>query len=120
MISQPELQFDPPPRPEAADEERLQELIAILAESGGWLTRRALETLGFGERELRELGERDQEGRIFSHPGSPGYKLFDMVTDQEFDRCIALKNQGRKMLRKWLRYQRRWHARFKPREHANA
>lgn len=27
-----------------------------------------------------------------------------------------LKSQGRKMLKKWVRYQRRWHKRFKSRE----
>lgn len=95
------------------DRERLLALIAALKEAGTWLTRRQLEAQGFDERELRDLGEHDEEGCIFSYPGSPGYKHFDLVTDAEFDRCIALKNQGEKMTAKWMRYQRRWHRRFK-------
>ena len=51
--------------------ERLTELLGVLKTSGGWMTRRQLEGLGFDERELRELGELDEEGRLFSYPGSP-------------------------------------------------
>lgn len=101
--------------PAAVDQDgaRLAELLNILREHGGWMTRRQLEALGFDERELRDLGEHDQDGCVFSYPGSPGYKHFDLVADNEFDRCIALKNQGEKMTQKWLRYQRRWHRRGK-------
>lgn len=107
-----------PPAVETGVSERLEGLLGILTARGGWMTRRELEPLGFGERELRELGEADE--RIFSYPGSPGYKHFDLVTDAEFDPCIALKHQGEKMVAKWLRYQRRWHRRGKPRGDADA
>jgi hypothetical protein len=93
------------------DAGRLGELLAVLREAKGWMTRRKLEVLGFDERELRELGELDTESEIFSYPGSPGYKLFEYVEEREFDRAISLKTQSRKMLRKWLRFQRRWHRR---------
>lgn len=114
-FAQPELQFGESRRRNSASDEaheaRLNQLLEILADRRTWITRRELETLGFGERELRALSESDE--RIFSYPGSPGYKHFDHVSETEFDPCIALKNQGRKMLKKWLRYQRRWHKRFK-------
>ncbi len=98
-------------RPEIAA--RLAELLAILLEKAGWLTRRDLEALGFADRELRELAEWDQGAAIFSYPGSPGYKHFDHVTDVEFDRCAALRSQARRMIYRHLRYQRRWHRRGK-------
>ncbi len=93
---------------------RLKALLAVLRERGDWTTRRELEALGFEERELRELGEIDEDGRIFSYPGSPGYKLFDLVVEAEFDRCISLKSQGEKMVGKYVRFQARWHRRHKP------
>lgn len=117
-VDHPELDFEA--RQEAATQldARLGELIAALRARSGWMTRRELEALGFDDRELRELGEHDYEGEVFSYNGSPGYKLFELVTDAEFDACIALKHQGEKMVAKWLKYQRRWHRRFKPREDA--
>lgn len=42
------------------------------------------------------------------------YKLFELVTDAEFDRCYALRAQGEKMVRRWDCYQRRWHRRGRP------
>jgi hypothetical protein len=112
--AQPELQFEAPiPEPEI-DAERLAELLRTLLERKGWITRRELEALGFQERELRDLSEKDLDGRVFSYPGSPGYKHFDLVTDEEFDRCQALKNQGEKMIAKFVRFHRRWHTRHKP------
>jgi hypothetical protein len=98
---------------------RLGELLGILRRHGGWLTSRDLAARGFEERELRELSELDQDGTVFSHPGSPGYKHFDHVTDKEFDKAVALKNQGEKMLARWVRYQGRWHRRFKLRGSAD-
>jgi hypothetical protein len=105
------LDFDRPA--EESHEERLAELLAILIEHGGWLTRRDLEARGFAERELRELAEHDADAALFSYPGSPGYKHFDHVTDAEFDRCGALRSQAGRMLRRHMRYQRRWHRRGK-------
>ncbi len=100
---------------EGADqEERLAALLAILHAHRGWLTRRDLEAQGFSDRELRVLAEHDRDATIFSFPGSPGYKHFDHVTDQEFDRCQALRSQARRMILRHLRYQRRWHRRGKP------
>lgn len=92
---------------------RLGELLMILQEHRGWLTRRELEGRGFSDRELRALAECDADAAIFSFPGSPGYKHFDHVTDAEFDRCQALRSQARRMIHRHLRYQRRWHRRNK-------
>jgi len=90
---------------------RLTDLVNVLR-GKGWQTRRQLEALGFDERELREIVEHDSTGEIFSYPGSPGYKLYDEVTMEEFDRCVALKNQGDKMRHRWITYQRRRHGKI--------
>jgi len=87
--------------------DRIQQLIRILGD-GGWHTARELKVHGFTDRELRELVE-NSEGQIFSFPGSPGYKLFDFVTEEEFSQCASLKNQAEAMLRRYSRYQRRHH-----------
>jgi len=50
---------------------------------GQWHRSRELAVHGFNERELRSMVE-DSDGQIFSFPGSPGYKLFDFVTEEEF------------------------------------
>jgi hypothetical protein len=110
MNSQLALNLDrrsPPPLPPG----RMRDLVAILDKNGGWMTRRQLEGEGFTERELRELAENDNAipPLLFSYPGSPGYKLFRKVTHEEFARCISLRNQGRVMTRRWIRYQRGWH-----------
>lgn len=90
---------------------RMGDLVKVLAAHGGWMTRRQLEEKGFTDRELRELAENDTTTppTLFSYPGSPGYKLFRRVTHEEFARCISLRNQGRVMTRRWIRYQRGWH-----------
>ena len=82
-------------------------LISILRDAR-WHTAKELKTYGFDERQLRELVE-NSEGQIFSFPGSPGYKSFDYVTEDEFQQAKALLNQGRAMIRRWLRYCRRHH-----------
>lgn len=118
MSVQLDLDFTAAP-PSSETEDRLRTLLDVLRVGGGWNTRRELEVLGFGERELRELVEADREGRVFSYPGSPGYKLFDLVTDEEFDRCGSLKSQGEKMVNRFMIYQRRWHRRGKTRGPTN-
>jgi len=90
-------------------EERLADLKAAL-QGRGWLTAKQLRLRGFDERELRDIVEFDATGAVLSFPGSPGYKLFDEATLPEIERAIALKNQARGMLRRWVRYQRRRHA----------
>lgn len=94
---------------------RMRDLVLVLADRGGWMTRRQLQDQhGFTERELRELAENDNTipPTLFSYPGSPGYKLFRLVTHEEFKHCISLRNQGRVMTRRWIRYQRGWHQIF--------
>lgn len=90
-------------------QDRLGELLTVLRAADRWMTRKELEKHGFGERELRELAECDDEARIFSYPGSPGYKAFDLVTVEEFQRCVALRHSAAKLARRFIRYQRRWH-----------
>lgn len=87
--------------------EPLARLISILRD-GQWHRSRELAVYGFNERELRMLVE-DSDGQIFSFPGSPGYKLFDFVTEEEFQQCASLKHQAERMLSRYARYQRRHH-----------
>lgn len=110
MIEQLDLQLREPVK-NTAPGERLTDLVNVLR-GNGWKTSRQLEALGFEERELREIAQHDDKGEIFSYPGSPGYKLFDEVTMEEFDRCVALKNQGDKMRHRWITYQRRRHGKI--------
>lgn len=90
---------------------RLGELIRALR-GRGWLTAAQLRDQGFTDRELRDLVEHDEAGQVLSFPGSPGYKLFDESPIPEIERSIALKNQARRMLRRFIRYQRRRHGRL--------
>jgi hypothetical protein len=88
---------------------RLDELIAVLGKSRTWMTKAQLEEQGFTDRELRELAETDVTGEIFSYPGSPGYKAYAFVTEEEFKHCHSLRSQGVKMIKRFLRYWNRRH-----------
>lgn len=108
MTAQLDLDFE-----KAAEREaRLNELINELR-GNGWMTAAQLRKVGFTDRELRELVEHDEQGQVLSFPGSPGYKLFDESPIPEIERSVALKNQARRMLRRFVRYQRRRHGRIK-------
>jgi len=119
MINQLEIDFNVKEQAKRAMlESRTTDLLTALA-GRGWVTARELHAAGFTDRELRDIAEHDKDGQIFSYPGSPGYKIFDEVTMQEFTRCIALKNQGDKMVNRWVIYQRRFHGHI-PRKDAAA
>jgi hypothetical protein len=85
----------------------LQYLFSVLRDAR-WHTAKELKTYGFDDRELRQLVEAS-DGRVFSFPGSPGYKLFDFVTEEEFGQCASLKHQAERMLARYSRYQTRHH-----------
>jgi hypothetical protein len=104
VMSQLALDFD---RPEVLDA-RLAELIRAL-KGQGWVKAARLRELGFSDRELRLLVEHDEAGDVLSFPGSPGYKLYEEATIEEIGRCVALKNQSRGMMRRFVRYWRRLH-----------
>ena len=89
--------------------EQLNNLLSVLRD-GEWHTARDLKVYGFSDRELRDLVE-NSEGRILSFPGSPGYKSFDHATIDEIEQSKALLNQGRAMIRRFLRYKKRYHRR---------
>jgi hypothetical protein len=82
-------------------------LIAVLHDAQ-WHTAKELKTYGFDDRALRDLVE-NSDGRVFSFPGSPGYKLFDFVTEEEFQQCASLKHQAERMLARYSRYHARHH-----------
>jgi hypothetical protein len=63
------------------------------------------------KRHLRAISEASN-GRIVSWPGSPGYKLFDECTAEDFLRGDnATRSAARKMLAKWAAILRRMHSR---------
>ncbi len=96
--------FEAPPPPS-----RLDEFLDVLRAEPRWFTSSELKAQGWTDRELRIIAEEDVFADIFSHPGSPGYKAFEHVTEEEFTRCQALRNQGKKMIRRYLRYYNRRH-----------
>jgi hypothetical protein len=87
--------------------DQLAYLLSILRDAR-WHTAKELRTYGFNDRELRELVE-SSDGQVFSFPGSPGYKLFDFVTEEEFVQCSSLKHQAERMLARYSRYHARHH-----------
>ena len=89
---------------------RRDRLIEILRSAGDWVCAKTLRGHGFTERELRIIVENDTTAEILSYPGSPGYKLSENATAIEFKRCLSLRSQARNMLRRFARYQRRFHA----------
>lgn len=90
---------------------RTDDLVAALR-GRGWVTARELRSVGFTDRELRDIVEHDSTGQILSYPGSPGYRLFDEATLDEIARARTLRSQARAMLNRFLRYQRRGHSRL--------
>src|SRR3954466_10186236 len=63
------------------------------------------------KRRIRAISEASN-GRIVSWPGSPGYKLFDLCTPEDFLRGDnATRSSVRKMLAKWQAILRRMHGR---------
>ena len=107
MVTQLHFQLRPSADP-AHIAIRLATLRATLR-GQGWLTARQLADLGYSDRELRQLVEHDATGDILSYPGSPGYKLFTDASVEEIARTQSLRSQGRAMLSRYLRYQRRLH-----------
>jgi hypothetical protein len=75
----------------------------------GWMTAKQLKELGFNDRLLRQIVEADEDAVFLSYPGSPGYRLFAEATLEEIEHTEALRSQGRAMLRRFVRYQRRRH-----------
>jgi hypothetical protein len=92
---------------ELGQKQPLAYLLSILRDAQ-WHTAKELKTYGFDDRELRQLVELS-DGRVFSFPGSPGYKLFDFVTEEEFGQCASLKHQAERMLARYSRYHARHH-----------
>ena len=104
MIAQADL---PLFRSQLAADQQLNHLLSILADAR-WHTAKELKIYGFSDRELRILVE-NADGQILSFPGSPGYKLFTAATIDEIEQSKALLNQGRAMIRRFLRYKKRFH-----------
>ncbi len=114
MTTQPELPWR---QPATSSRERggrdlgelHAELVALLR-GRGWVGSGDLAAAGYSDRLLREIVEQDGAGQILSYPGSRGYRLFDEASLAEIERADSLRSQSRRMLARWLRYQRRRHS----------
>jgi len=95
-----------PCRPASIDLMRRHAELVDLLRGRGWVTSAELSRLTFTDRELRAIVEHDERGQILSFPGSPGYKLTIDATLAELDRTGALLSQGKRMIRRWVRYSR--------------
>lgn len=109
MTAQLDLDFT-----EAAPEvsgEQIEQLCTFLA-GKGWVKAKVIEEqIGMNERVIRKISE-CSNGRIFSFPGSPGYKLFTPAIEiAEFElgdsRWAA---QITRMIERRAAYRRRFHS----------
>lgn len=65
----------------------------------------------WNERRVRAIAEAS-DGRVVSFPGSPGYKLFDEVSEAMIDHAIAaIRSQAKRMMARSLAIERRHHRR---------
>ena len=90
--------------------QRRTQLIEILRFAGDWVLAAELRKHGFSKRELRLIAENDTDAEILSYPGSPGYKLTENATPKDFKRCLSLRSEAKKLMRRFIRYQRKFHA----------
>lgn len=103
----------PEPAVSAAE---IEQLVAILREAGDWRTAKEIAALigeGATERSVREIASAACPA-VVSFPGSRGYKLWQLCTVEEIDRCIAsFESQGRDMYARAIRYRQAYHRRFR-------
>jgi hypothetical protein len=80
---------------------RVQDVIAKLRDIGTWATSRELcESLDMKEREIRAAANAIH-GEILSYPGSPGYVLTALATDDEYFHGLnAITAQAQEMSRR--------------------
>jgi hypothetical protein len=112
MVATSQLELCLPRAVDTADLEAAKRALVEVLSGRGWMTARELREMGFNDRVLRLIVEADEDGEILSYPGSPGYRLFDEAPFAELDGVKALKSQGRAMLRRFVRYERRRHGRI--------
>jgi hypothetical protein len=109
MSAQLELSIDEKAPDVSADE--IETMINALR-GKGWQKSGELGAKTWDEkRKLRAIAAA-ADGQIVSWPGSPGYKLFDECTPEDFlhgDK--ATRSAVRKLEQKWIRILKRMHAR---------
>jgi hypothetical protein len=88
MTATQDLLALPSPVPKVKLEE-VSALVAILRETGQWMTRAELETIDprYNERRVRAIAEAGRP-QIVSHPGSQGYKFLGACTLEEINHCV--------------------------------
>jgi len=102
--------------------EQVERLCSYL-EGKGWVKATVIEAelkaadpdLSMNERVIRKIAE-CSDGRIFSYPGSPGYKLFTPALEiAEFERGDSLwAAQITRMIERRTAYRRRFHRCCRP------
>lgn len=108
------LQFTRPRAAAAEQAERDSADLAAVLRGKGWLTAEALGVaLGWSDRRVRKAASSSDE--VISYPGSPGYKLLEECTREEYDafRNVTL-HQADEMKARVVRADRRFFARTAP------
>jgi hypothetical protein len=85
-------------------------LIAYLRGQGWKTAKQTSEALGWDDRAVRALAAASDE--VISYPGSPGYKLLEDCSLEEYERYrLARRHQAREMISKVIRTDRRFYRR---------
>lgn len=103
------------PEPEVSAAE-IEQLVGILRTRGDWATAKEIAAQigeGASERSVRQVASAACPS-VVSFPGSRGYKLWQLCTIEEIDRCIAaFESQGKDMFKRAVRYRQAYHRRFR-------
>ena len=100
----------------AATPEEVARLVEVLREAGDWLPAKEIAArmaASANERSVRLVASVACPA-VVSYPGSKGYKLWQLCTIEEIDRCIeAFESQGRDMIKRAVLYRQAYHRRFR-------
>jgi hypothetical protein len=102
------------PAPEVAPEQ-VEQLVAVLRDSGGWMTavEIAARIEGASERRIRKIASAAAPA-VVSFPGSPGYKLWAACSVDEINHAIeAFEAQATDMIKRANLYRKAYHRRFR-------
>lgn len=91
-------------------------LIAVLDDIGGWISAKEIAARmaeGTTDREVRAIANAARPA-VVSYPGSPGYKLWQLCSVEEINRCIeAFEHQAKEMMKCGVLYRQAYHKRFR-------
>ena len=118
MNEQPEFDFDAPGEAPEVSEAEIAQLLTLLAgpceeKMQRWFPGRVIQAaLGWDERKVR-AASRAARPRVVSYPGSKGYKLWELCTVPEHDKCLkAFRAQRDDMDASLLIFTRAYHSHY--------